>query len=326
MNEQLLKYVYNESEKNGFAVIDARYEDDVVELEENELIERDPEGPMSDGSIRLSVTDDGIKWVEALTVPAAAPVATPTPARPRGRPRKVVEPEVMTLEQVNALPDAPPPFMLPTVVTNTQRLSEPLDGRAFEAADSRNPEFTLPASLSHGTAEDASAWQKHAAANNQTFVAPQSPPWAAQTGFHPQPVDDPRLPEFNPAAFVPYNGDEPKYDETEFVDHPTLNVPPINKLMPTYSQPVGITTHLLPPTKNVRIKAKDAIAGWPFEQLPVFGQFHITDEQAETFKKVLSAANRVFGKLEQPRTFQMFEAKKVQNAGRIDGWFVFRMS
>lgn len=372
MNEQLLKFIYDGSEKDGFALVGVQYKAMVDELVDSELVEVDPDGAQPDGSYRVTVTEDGIKWVEAGQTTAKAqeaPAPSPAPSRPRGRPRKAAAMEVISQGPVEVieseLVDEPLPFVSPFNNPFNGPDEQPVPAWGDKIAQQPAPfvsPFVSPfdrkeMSHQHGLlAINAPAWSRPSfdvtPSSGDVFadIGIQKPAWSR--------------PSFDVPANPHEATEEPAYDETEFVDHPTLPQPlaeafkpmieaekpvagplrprremaePIHTIVESYIQSdnvykqtpsVGITTHLLPPTKRVRVKAEDTLAPWPqFAQMPVYGQFYLTEgQEADGFDKVLSTANRVYGKQTPPKTFQMFEAKKVQNANTTVGFYVFRMS
>lgn len=318
MNEALLKFIYSGTEERGYAPVAAAYRGEVDELVENELVELDPEGEQPDGSIHVSVTEEGQKWVQAgQAPPIELKPSVATPARPRGRPRK--EPVVVTEQgpiqiiESDFLPndEAPPAvaFQMPTnlpafeqpiIHTNTQRLGEPIDGRPFETIDSRSPTFQMP-------------------------VQPQA--------FTP--YNGPDSVHFDDMAVIPVPSNL-HIDVNGYINHGSHSSEPAKpfnrlpedeqvKLMQHSYGAVNIAYDLAPPQKKTRIKSEERIAPWPFDQMNIGGYFYLTDQETVDFKDVLSAANRVYAKKNPTRVFQMFDAKRVPNAQTNVGTFVFRM-
>ena len=105
MNKELLKYVCDETEKHGFALVAGNFVADAEQLEQQGLVEIDPAGKDSAGNIRVAATEDG---AEALKPKGFAPPPFHAPENRLDPPIETVVPSVPTFNPPPNVPEAPP--------------------------------------------------------------------------------------------------------------------------------------------------------------------------------------------------------------------------
>lgn len=111
MNKELLKYVCDETEKHGFALVAGNFVADAELLEQQGLVEIDPAGKDSAGNIRVAATEDG---AEALKPKGFASPPFHAPENRLDPPIETVAPSVPTF---NPPPNAPEALPAANVVT-----------------------------------------------------------------------------------------------------------------------------------------------------------------------------------------------------------------
>jgi hypothetical protein len=152
MNKELLKYVCDETEKHGFALVAGNFVADAEQLEQDGLVEIDPAGKDGAGNIRVAATEDG---AEALKPKGFAPPPFFAAENRLDPPIETVAPAVPTFNPPPNVPESapaanvvtPPVWARPTAPSVVAPVSVdpvPSPSKAVLTAPVPGPNWTAP--------------------------------------------------------------------------------------------------------------------------------------------------------------------------------------